>query len=272
MFTNFKMTRQFASLGCILCLTLMILSCSVDRGENAGQDKDTESLEAILEHWAGSFIDKVNKDYQAAVNFTCTEKDTEFHLLFSGKEYSLYEGLHPDAPYTLKATLAHYNRIYRGELTGFTSLGREDISDTTPLDVEFHQPMDAQLMNDFLFFVQRFFNPSPHDKVVLAEAHSRVVHGGNAIPLFYQQTDEVGVRSAWYQIHPGQRVNEPGDTNPFPQYFIITRGEGFARIGNDTLQVKANEAYYIAPGLDHVFWTDEDNPMEMIFLAWGKGA
>ena len=272
MFPDITVTKKFISLGCICCLALMITSCSVDQNNSPDHQKETERLGPILEHWAEIYTDKVGQDYQAIVNFSCLESDTAFHLVFREKEYNLYQGLHPDAPYTLKSTLAHYNRIYRKELTGFTSLGREDMSDTTPLDVEFHQPLNSELMNDFLHFVQRFFNPSPHDKVTLSEEQSRVVHGGNAIPLFYQQTDEVGVRSAWYQIHPGQQVNEPGDTNPFPQYFIITEGKGLAKIGADTLRVSANEAYYIAPGLDHVFWTDQETPMEMIFLAWGKGA
>lgn len=68
------------------------------------------------------------------------------------------------------------------------------------------------------------------------------------------------------------RVNEPGDTNPFPQYFVITRGRGFAKLGRDTLTVKENEAYFVATGSDHVFWTESTEPMEMLFLAWGGGA
>lgn len=28
----------------------------------------------------------------------------------------------------------------------------------------------------------------------------------------------------------------------------------------------------IEPGSNHVFWTESDDPMEIIFLAWGKGA
>jgi hypothetical protein len=46
---------------------------------------------------------------------------------------------------------------------------------------------------------------------VLSKEKSRIVHGGHAIPLFYQKTDKMGVRSAWYQINKGQQVNEPGD-------------------------------------------------------------
>lgn len=80
------------------------------------------------------------------------------------------------------------------------------------------------------------------------------------------------MRSAWYRVNRGQQVNEPGDTNPFPQYLIITRGKGFAGIGNDTLKIRENEAYYIEPGSDHVFWTESDEPMERSSSPGGEGA
>lgn len=127
-------------------------------------------------------------------------------------------------------------------------------------------------MNDLLFFIQRFFNSSAHDKVILREEHSRMVHGAHAIPLFYQQSDDIGVRSAWYQINKGEKINEPGDTNPFPQYFIVINGKGFAKIGLDTVSIKKNESYYVAPGQDHIFWNESEEPIELIFLAFGKGA
>lgn len=250
------------------------LGCTSNTEKNHTDElsKDTLGLEVMLKNWADTFVKKVDSAFPAIVNFRATDHDMAYHVSFSKDQFNLYEGLHPEALFTFEASQAHYNKIYRQEITGFTSMGRENMTDSTPLDVEFHQPMEDHQMNDFLFFVQRFFNPSPHDKVVLSKEHSRIVHGGHAIPLFYQQTEEVGVRSAWYKISKGQQVNEPGDTNPFPQYFIVTRGKGFAKIGNDTLMVKENEAYYIAPGLDHVFWNESETPLEMIFLAWGKGA
>jgi mannose-6-phosphate isomerase-like protein (cupin superfamily) len=45
-----------------------------------------------------------------------------------------------------------------------------------------------------------------------------------------------------------------------------------AKIGDETIPVKAGEAYYIPPGSDHVVWTEGDSPLVMIWLAWGKGA
>jgi len=44
-------------------------------------------------------------------------------------------------------------------------------------------------------------------------------------------------------------LNEPGETNPFPQAFVFIVGEGYAKIGGVTVPVKAGEAYYIPPEL-----------------------
>ena len=73
-------------------------------------------------------------------------------------------------------------------------------------------------------------------------------------------------------VKRGQRLNEPGDTNPFPQAFVIISGAGFAKIGPDTVRVRANEAYYIPPLSDHVLWTLDDEPVVLIWMAWGEGA
>jgi mannose-6-phosphate isomerase-like protein (cupin superfamily) len=95
-----------------------------------------------------------------------------------------------------------------------------------------------------------------------------MVHGGHAIPLYYYP----GFRSAWYLIKKGERLNELGDISPFPQAFIFISGKGFAKIGEKTMRVRAGEAYYIPPGSEHVVWTEGDNSLELIYLAWGEGA
>ena len=99
-----------------------------------------------------------------------------------------------------------------------------------------------------------------------------MVHGGHAIPIFYQKTEEIGVRSAWYQINKGEQVNEVGDTNPFPQYFIINTGKGLAKIGKDTIHLNPGEAHYVPPNHDHIFWNEFEEPLIMIFIAFGEGA
>jgi len=86
------------------------------------------------------------------------------------------------------------------------------------------------------------------------------------VTLYYHP----GFRSAWYLLKKKDKLNEAGDTNPFPQAFIFIKGTGFATIGEKTIPVKAGESYYIPPSSDHVVWTESE--LVLIWLAWGKGA
>jgi len=73
-------------------------------------------------------------------------------------------------------------------------------------------------------------------------------------------------------LKKGERLNEPGDTNPFPQTFIFIEGEGFAKIGDQTVKVKAGESYYVSPNSDHIVWTNSKEPFVLIWVGWGEGA
>jgi len=86
--------------------------------------------------------------------------------------------------------------------------------------------------------------------------------------MFYH----TGFRSAWYQIDKGDQINNEGDTNPFPQAFVITQGQGYAKIGDISQKVSAGNAYFIPPDSDHVLWNDEETPLQLIYLAWGEKA
>lgn len=113
-----------------------------------------------------------------------------------------------------------------------------------------------------------FFDTSVPHRYLLSRDHARMVHGAAVVGLYYYP----GLRSAWYEVRKGMRLNEPGDTNPSDQAFIFVSGNGFAKIGDRTVPVKAGESYYIPPGSDHVVWTESDEPLQLVWMAWGKGA
>lgn len=119
-----------------------------------------------------------------------------------------------------------------------------------------------------MIFLQHFFSRTDPEKIELGEQYAREVHGGHAIPLYYYP----GFRSSWYLVKKGEKINEPGNTNPFQQAFVIIGGEGKAVIGRETVVVKAGQSYYIPPDTEHIFWTETDSPLVMIWLAWGEEA
>ena len=232
----------------------------------------TFELDYMVEKWSESFVSKIDSTYEATINFYLADSSEACHVIFSSNKFDLVKNSTDNYNLSFSSTKDHFNKIFRGDMTAMTSMGQATSSDPIPLNFDIQKAISDNATNDFLFIAQRFFNNTPYDLVKLGPEHARIVHGGLAIPIFYQRTDDIGVRSAWYQINKGEQVNEPGDTNPFPQYFIITQGQGYAKIGNDTIEVKKNEAYFIPPNHDHVFWNENDEPIIYIFLAWGKGA
>jgi len=261
----------YSVLGCVPESNDLEKPKNIEPLENSIDPQD-RALKFLLDRWALAFIEKIDSNYQASINFQLSDSTNQYHVNIQHQGFEVLPGFHPFPNFTFESTLEHFNKIYQGEMTALTSMGQASSADPIPLVPNLLKPVKDNLVNDFLFFSQRFFNSTPYDLVKLGETHSRIVHGGHAIPIFYQKSDDIGVRSAWYQINKGEQVNEIGDTNPFPQYFIINSGNGFAKIGSDTISIQANQAYFIPPNSDHVFWNEKEDPLIMIFLAWGKGA
>lgn len=226
------------------------------------------NVDEILEEMAHTFQHKIDKDFVLTVQIDIDENS--WHITTEDETVTVCKGSHPRPHFTLITTSDTLQRIYQGEMTAFTAAGKAKASDPAPLDWKIPEDLDVtpETQANAYFFIQHFFNRTTPEKIVLGEQYARVVHGGHAIPLYYYP----GFRSGWYLVKKGEQINEPGDTNPFPQAFVVIEGQGMATIGEETVLVKAGEAYYIPPDSDHVIWTEQDEPLILIWLAWGKGA
>jgi mannose-6-phosphate isomerase-like protein (cupin superfamily) len=182
----------------------------------------------------------------------------------------LQQGSHQAPVMTLLMSSETLGRIYEGKLTAFTAAGKASGADVAPLEVEYGAAAEelADPQGTMLGFLQHFFARARPERILLGEEHSRVVHGAHAIPLYYAE----GFRSAWYMVKEGQRLNEPGDTNPYPQAFVIISGRGGAKIGDIETEVRSGESYYVPPDSDHVLWPAPGESLEVIWFAWGDGA
>jgi mannose-6-phosphate isomerase-like protein (cupin superfamily) len=234
----------------------------------------TKSTAEILNDLASTYRQKIDEQQSLTVNLALASGEEEperFRVVVApGRQGEVRAGPADEPRFTIKTSPEMLQRIHAGELTALTAAGRARMSDPTPLDIAlgpgvgFTQELQAELYA----FLQHFFTPTWPEVIPLGEAHARVVHGAHAIPLFYHP----GFRSAWYLVKPGEQVNEPGDTNPYPQAFIFIKGAGHATIGETTIQVEAGQTVYVPPGADHVIRNEGDGPLEVIFLAWGAGA
>lgn len=225
----------------------------------------------MLQDLLENFHKKVATDLSLIVQIDVQPSGQSWCVIIEpGQRISLTKGAQNNAEFVLTTTEETLRLIYEGKMTALTAGGKAKGSDRTLLeikpgkDVEFTPETRVKMFS----FLQHFFNRTTPERINLGEQHSRMIHGGHAIPLYYYH----GFRSAWYMLKKGERLNEAGDTNPFPQAFIFISGEGFATIGDETVQVSAGESYYIPPGSDHIVWTESEDPLVLIWLAWGEGA
>ena len=224
----------------------------------------------ILQALTDAYHAQMSPDDELTVQFEIEGEGT-WHVMFGGEAPpEVQPGARLDALFIFALAPETLARLYNGDLAPLTAAGRAHISESAPLDFRLREDLSLthDVYVDLVTFMQRFFNPSTPERVELDEEHARKIHGGNAVALFYGS----GFRSAWYLLRKGERLNAPEDTNPFPQAFIFLSGQGRAQIGEETVTVRASEAYYIPPHQKHVVWNERDEPLTLIFLAWGEGS
>ncbi len=224
-------------------------------------------LQALAEHYAAA----VTLEAALVVQFDLAPEEDVWHVVLAeGQSPTVQAGPHADARFVIVLSAETLARLYTGDLAPLTAAGRAHITDPAPLDFRLGAgvTLTPAVYAELIAFVQRFFNASEPRRILLGAEHARVVHGGHAVVMFY----DPGFRSAWYLLHQGERLNAPGDTNPYPQAFVFLSGEGRAKIGDHEITVRANEAYHIPPHTEHIVWNDREEPLTLLFMAWGAGA
>lgn len=167
---------------------------------------------------------------------------------------------------------AWLRKVDRGEFNALTSMAKAFSSDYAPMDVEV---MDGfQPPEDFgewiLPFIFHFWTKGLPEIVNYGPEMTRSTHGTYAGVFFYQP----GFRSGWFDVRPGQHVNEDekSRTNPFPSMFIMTEGEMTARVGGVERTFRNGEMMLIPAGVSHEFINRGKNPARGFLFMFGDGA
>lgn len=223
---------------------------------------------AILKEMGDTFQEKIDDDFRCHLQFNI--KDTGKSMIISIEDgtVNITEGADSDVDIVIDTSSETIMDIYQGIITAFAAAGKADPAQPAPLDWRIGGGFTPAKMKSIYYTLMHFFHPEEPEKIKLGEEYARMVHGGHAIPLYYHP----GFRSAWYMIKKGERLNEPGETDPFDQGIVVIEGEGYAKIGDKTVKIKKEESYYIPPNSDQVLWTESDEPLVIIWLAWGEGA
>lgn len=166
----------------------------------------------------------------------------------------------------------YLKKIERGEFAALTLMGKAFESDVTPMDFAamdgFEPPEDFG--EKLLPLIFHFWTKGKPEIVRTTPEATRFVHGTNLGVLYYQP----GFRSAWFNIRPGDHVNENPDsrTNPFPTLVIMARGAATARIDGVDTPFREGEAMLIPAGVSHEFLNDGDSPAFGYIVMFGEGA
>lgn len=229
------------------------------------------SPHAILQRMADQYCRKASGVSQRQIEIRLTDLETVFFVDVAGdRRAQVREGMALEPAFVITVDHATLERLASGDIAPLTAAGRANISEPAPLD--FRLPEGEELtperLADVVEFTLRFFNPTDPEWIPIGEEHARRVHGGHAVDLFCDR----GFRSAWYCLHRDEQLNDPQDTDPFPQGLVVLSGSGTATIGGRKLEIRENEAYYIPEHIPHVFANRADEPLTGLWLAWGQGS
>jgi|Deesub1362B_J571_1020462.scaffolds.fasta_scaffold00001_70 mannose-6-phosphate isomerase-like protein (cupin superfamily)/putative sterol carrier protein len=244
---------------------------SLAGGKLLGQEK---SAAEIIKDLAASYQKKADEKEEGIFGIEITgEGGGEWTICIKpGKKVTVHEGEPKEPTFILTTDLSTLRNIYKGRLTALTAAGRAKASDSAPVDIKFMAGVkpSPEIMKKIFHYGFHFFIQGSPEIVYFDEDHSRFVHGGNVV-IFYYTT---GLRTAWYQIKKGMVINqdETDQVNPFPTIFICIRGEGKAKLGGKTIILRKGMMVYIPAGMSHMFWNENDEPMEGIIIMFGPGA
>ncbi len=162
-------------------------------------------------------------------------------------------------------------RIDAGSLNALTAMGQARASDPIPLRPRLPGPVDADaIRGEFIPLTMRFWNRSWPETAAFGEGATRNVHGAETAVLVYAE----GLRSAWYQVKPGMRVNaDPQDqVNDFDTAIVVTKGEFSGKLDGVDRIFREGEIVFIPAGMAHEFYAGEKQYGEFIILMYGDGA
>lgn len=163
-------------------------------------------------------------------------------------------------------------KLYRGEVNALTSMAKAFETDHTPMDIDamegFEPPEDfGDVVIPFTFHFWTKGNP---EMVPFSPEMTRRTHGANMGVFYYQP----GLRSGWFDVRPGDHVNENEKSrdNPFPSMFILIEGEMTAIIGGVETRFKAGNMIFVPAGVSHEFFNNTGKPAFGFLFMFGEGA
>ena len=159
-----------------------------------------------------------------------------------------------------------------GRLNALTAMGQARADDPIPLSPKLPDNFSesGEIRSYYIPLMLHFWNREWPEAIPFGEGATRFVHGANTSVLVYDE----GLRTAWYQIKPGMRINaDPKDqTNDFDTAIIVTRGTFQGKLDGSERTFQEGETVLVPEGMTHEFYAQDSDYGEFIILMWGDGA
>jgi mannose-6-phosphate isomerase-like protein (cupin superfamily) len=168
-------------------------------------------------------------------------------------------------------------QLDRGEVTFGTLAVKAQSSDYAPMDMDVMpgyladgQAPGSEFYETLTKVGFHFWYRGNPEVVPFARQAVRVAHGADVTALYY----EPGLRLIHFSIKQGQHANKGEDDSedPWRKVYVFTSGAGKAAMGDRTLDVRAGERIFIAPGQRNEVWNESPTPLEGFLIVFGEGA
>ncbi len=187
-------------------------------------------------------------------------------------EVILKQGLPTTSSYIYKIEFITLKAIYNGVINALTAQGKAFSGDYTPMSVretEGFTPTEIEdgQLNAFSF---HFWTRGFPEVIPFREGTTRRAHGSNFTVFYYEK----GLRTAWYRILPNERVRDDAreQAAPFPMMGITIKGTIEGEVDGKRITVPAGNTVFIPANVNHKWWNDKDEVVEIILIMFGEGA
>jgi mannose-6-phosphate isomerase-like protein (cupin superfamily) len=235
-----------------------------------------DSVDAILARFADDYAGDASLTQD--ITFGVFVGPEHWYVVASAAEegraaaVTVHRGVPPEPVFYFQLGYETLVAIDRGDMNALTAMVRGLASDPALMGTGAHPgfqpgPGFTRTMLDLSF---HFWTRGTPEIIPFGEDHTRMVHGADAVVLYY----EPGFRSGWFNLQPGQHANaDPRlQVNPFPTLLIITEGVGRGRIGGRELELGSGHAVLIPAGVSHEFWNPFEAPVRGFLIMFGEGA
>ncbi len=196
-------------------------------------------------------------------------KQYTFHN-FSPNTVTLHKGK-PSVPtwYFHFANKKALDNIDQQIWTASTASAKSVGSDIVALNIRDMEGFKSGIKDDATAYevMEHFWKKGQTEITYFSRDGSLPTHGVDHVGLYTMKDKRIG----WFSIGPDQAANDERglDKGQVPNLFIITKGKGTAKLGDETIELKAGMSVFVPQYVKHTIYNPFEEPLEGIVVLFG---